>query len=389
MKMTDTKRTIVIICACILFYCALEHLGVVIASVGTICSLIFPFLLGGCIAFIINVPMKQIEDKVLGKMKNEKLRKCKRILAFLITILLLIGILILVMFVVIPELTNTVKNLIHQVPEATQKLMNQLKRALAAYPQVRAYLDTIQIDWAAMIQNVWSSIQTGAWSVISSGIGVVSDAVSAVVSFFVAIVFAVYILFRKESFAEQSKKVLYALFPEKGADKTVYIAKVSHKTFSNFLSGQCLEAFILGMMFFIVMSILRLPYAVLIGVLIAITALIPIVGAFIGCAVGALLIVMVDPVQALIFLIMFLVLQQVEGNLIYPHVVGSSVGLPSIWVLAAVTLGGKIFGILGMLVFIPLCSVLYTLFREFVMKRLSEKKIQSSKWKKKGEINNE
>ena len=178
---------------------------------------------------------------------------------------------------------------------------------------------------------------------IHSGIGVVSGAVSGVTSFFISIVFSIYVLFRKEKLSEQGKQILYAVLSMKSADKVIYVAKLSNTIFSNFLSGQCLEAVILGMMFVVSMAIFRLPYAVLVGVLIAITALIPIVGAFLGCAIGALLIVMVSPMQALIFLIMFFVLQQIEGNLIYPHVVGNSVGLPSIWVLAAVTLGGKLF----------------------------------------------
>ena len=377
---SNMKKIVGIIFAIILFYCALEHLSAVKAGFLYVVSLLSPFLLGSAIAFILNVPMKQIEEKLLGKMKNKRLIKFRRVLACAITILLLVGIIVLAMFVVIPELAVTVKNIVKQVPTATQSMMAKLKEMSASYPQIRAYLDTIEIDWSSLSESVWNFVQDGGWKMIHSGIGVVSNAVSGVASFFIAIVFAVYILFRKERLTEQAKQVVYAILPVKTADKLVYVTKLSDTTFSNFLSGQCLEAVILGMMFFITMSIFRLPYAVLVGVLITITALIPIVGAFLGCAVGVLLIVMVSPMQALIFLIMFFVLQQIEGNLIYPHVVGSSVGLPSIWVLAAVTIGGKLSGVLGMLVFIPLCSVLYALFREFVKRRLKEKNINRSKW---------
>lgn len=159
--------------------------------------------------------------------------------------------------------------------------------------------------------------------------------------------------------------------PERSADRALGVLRLAGRTFSSFLSGQCLEACILGTLFVVAMTICRLPYALLVGVLIALTALIPIVGAFIGCGVGALLIAISDPWKAVGFVVLFLLLQQLEGNLIYPHVVGSSVGLPSIWVLAAVTLGGKLMGIAGMLFFIPLCSVLYALFRDFVKGRLS------------------
>lgn len=379
----NVKKIILILSAVVLLYCGLEHLSAVIAALAYILSLISPFLLGGAIAFVLNVPMRQIEEKLLGKMKNKKLIKFRRVLACIITIILLIGVIVLAMFVVIPELVLTIKNIVRQVPEVTQNTLTNLKQVFSSYPQIKGYLDTIQFDWSSISESLWGFMQSGAWKMINSGIGVVSNAVSGVTSFFIAIVFSVYVLFRKEKLGEQGKQVLYAILPVKSAEKVIHITNLSNTIFSNFLSGQCLEAVILGMMFVVSMAIFRLPYAVLVGVLIAITALIPIVGAFLGCAIGALLIVMVSPMQALIFLIMFFVLQQIEGNLIYPHVVGNSVGLPSIWVLAAVTLGGKLFGVFGMLLFIPLCSVLYTLFREFVKNRLKEKHIARNKWENK------
>ena len=177
------------------------------------------------------------------------------------------------------------------------------------------------------------------------------------------------------------RQVIYGLLPLRQADRTLDVLRLSGRTFSSFLSGQCLEACILGTLFVAAMTIFRMPYALLVGVLIALTALIPIVGAFIGCAVGALLIAIDDPWKALWFIVLFLVLQQIEGNLIYPHVVGSSVGLPSIWVLAAVTLGGKLMGITGMLFFIPLCSVIYALFRSYVKNRLVSKAVPPEKWR--------
>jgi len=204
--------------------------------------------------------------------------------------------------------------------------------------------------------------------------------VSGVSTFVIGLVFSFYILLQKEALARQGRQCLYALLPEAAADETLKVLRLTSKTFSSFLSGQCLEACILGSMFAVSMALFRMPYALLVGVLIALTALIPIVGAFIGCAVGFLLIAITDLWKALAFVVLFLVLQQVEGNLIYPHVVGSSVGLPSIWVLAAVTVGGKLLGILGMLVFIPLCSVLYTLFRRFILNRLDRRRVPAEKW---------
>ena len=217
--------------------------------------------------------------------------------------------------------------------------------------------------------------RNGAGSVLNSTLTAARSIVSGLTTFFISFVFAVYILLQKEKLSVQAKKVLFAFARKGRAEATLEVLALTYNTFSSFLTGQCVEAVILGSMFVVTMTILKLPYALLVGILIAFTALIPIFGAFIGCVVGAFLIFMVDPVKALIFIVMFLVLQQIEGNLIYPHVVGSSVGLPSIWVLAAVTIGGNLLGIVGMLIFIPLVSVVYALFREIVYLKLKQRKI--------------
>ena len=233
----------------------------------------------------------------------------------------------------------------------------------------------MEFNWDSIIQTAIDFLKNGAGSVLTSTFSVARTVINYLVNFFIGFVFACYILLQKEKLSRQIKKVLYAFLPEKAVQKTLDVASLSYRTFSNFVTGQCLEAVILGTMFFVVMSIFQFPYALLIGVVIAFTALIPIFGAFIGCVIGAFLILVVNPMKALMFIILFLVLQQIEGNLIYPHVVGGSVGLPSIWVLLAVTVGGSLMGVLGMLIFIPLFSVLYALFREFVYKRLKERGI--------------
>ena len=203
----------------------------------------------------------------------------------------------------------------------------------------------------------------------SSTFGFITSVISKVTSGFIGFVFAIYVLSQKEKLAGQGKRVLYVLFKENVASKIISVLQRTRDTFASFITGQCIEAVILGTMFFVTLSIIRFNYALLIGVLIAVTALVPIFGAFVGCAVGTFLLLVENPVQALWFLIIFQVLQQIEGNLIYPHVVGGSIGLPSIWVLVAVTVGGNLFGIAGMLFFIPLSSVLYSFFREFVSGR--------------------
>ena len=223
-------------------------------------------------------------------------------------------------------------------------------------------------------------VRNGMGNILNSTVSVASSIVSGIVNFVMSFIFAIYILLQKERLGRQVKQILYALFKEEFVDQVIEIGRLSELTFSRFLSGQCLEAVILGTMFVIAMSIFRFPYALLVGVLIAFTALIPIFGAFIGCFIGAFLILIVDPVKAFWFVVMFIILQQVEGNLIYPHVVGSSVGLPSLWVLVAVTLGGNLMGIPGMLIFIPALSVLYTLGRALVYRRLSLRNISRDKW---------
>ncbi len=237
------------------------------------------------------------------------------------------------------------------------------------YPDVANWLQNIELDWKSIVQMV----QNSAGDVLSSTVTAASSVVGAIVNFFLGIVFAFYVLVQKEKLGRQGRKLLYAFLPEKQAEKVLSVCSLSYKTFASFLSGQCLEAVIVGTLFFISMSIFQFPYALIISVLIAFMAFIPIFGAVIGCVIGAFLILMIDPIRAIWFVVLFLVMQQIEGNLIYPHVVGNSVGLPSIWVLAAVTLGGSLMGFAGMLICIPLCSVVYALASKAVNDRLAKK----------------
>jgi len=266
------------------------------------------------------------------------------------------------------------------LPEAFAATQAWIVSKMGYWDALQGLMEQITIDWDEIIKKISVMLQNMASTMVDSGIGAIGNIVGAVVNFLIGFVFSIYILLSKEKLGSQNKQVLYALLKENQADKILEVCSISYRIFSKFLSGQCLEACILGGMFVVAMTIFKLPYALLIGVLIAFCALIPIVGAFIGCGVGIFLILMVSPVKALVFLVLFLVLQQVEGNLVYPKVVGNSVGLPSIWVLAAVTIGGNLMGVVGMLVFIPLCSVAYTLFRMYVKRRLAEKDVPEEKW---------
>ena len=357
---------------------ALWKFDVVLGVLKTIWDIIFPFVLGGAIAFLTNVPMSFLEKKIFEnvKKKNKIVRKLKRPISLILTIVLVVGVIALVMFGVIPQLTRTMGTLVTSINDFIPQMQSWIGEFFHNNQEIMNLVDQIEFDPDQAIKWGISFLGNGAGNMINTTMSAVGSIVSGVATFFIAFSFACYILFQKEKLHIQIRKVFFAFLPRQKADTFLKVCSLTYRTFANFLAGQCLEAVILGSMFVVTLSILRMPYALLIGILIAFTALIPIFGAFIGCAVGSFLIFMVNPQQAILFVIVFLVLQQIEGNLIYPHVVGESVGLPSIWVLAAVTIGGNLMGIVGMLVFIPLLSVLYTIFREFVYLRLKKQNIK-------------
>ena len=357
---------------------ALWKFDVVLGVLKTIWDIIFPFVLGGAIAFLTNVPMSFLEKKIFEnvKKKNKIVRKLKRPISLILTIVLVVGVIALVMFGVIPQLTRTMGTLVTSINDFIPQMQSWIGEFFHNNQEIMNLVDQIEFDPDQAIKWGISLLGNGAGNMMNTTMSAVGSIVSGVATFFIAFSFACYILFQKEKLHIQIRKVFFAFLPRQKADAFLKVCSLTYRTFANFLAGQCLESVILGSMFVVTLSILRMPYALLIGILIAFTALIPIFGAFIGCAVGSFLIFMVNPQQAILFVIVFLVLQQIEGNLIYPHVVGESVGLPSIWVLAAVTIGGNLMGIVGMLVFIPLLSVLYTIFREFVYLRLKKQNIK-------------
>ncbi len=283
------------------------------------------------------------------------------------------------MFVVIPEVVKTTMTLSESIPAFVEITLTQAVTLFSQYPEIVRYIEEIEIDWAALFQEIIFFFKNGAGSVLNSTVSAALSIANGFADFGIGFIFSIYLLLQKETLVRQGKKLVRAFLQEKKAERLIEIVGRAEKIFSSFLAGQCVEAVILGTLFFITMSVLQMPYALLIGVLIAFTALIPVFGAFIGCAVGIFLMLMVNPVSALEFLAVFLILQQIEGNLIYPHVVGNSVGLPSIWVLAAVTIGGSLMGVVGMLIFIPLCSLLYSLLRDEVNRRTLVKKNKKDK----------
>ena len=368
----NMKNLMILIVFAVLVLVGVQRIENLAAGFVFLMRIVFPFILGGAMAFILNIPMHFLEGRVFAKAKKKKL---VRPVSLVLSILFVVAILQIVLVVVIPEIAATFAGISKNIEAFLPKLEQWLTEAFPDSEQLELWIDSLEFNWDKILQSAVNFLKNGAGNVLSSTVTVAKTVISTLMNFFVGFVFACYILLQKEKLSVQVKKVLYAFLPRHAVEKTLQVAALSYKTFSNFVTGQCLEAVILGTMFFVSMSILRFPYALLVGVLIAFTALIPIFGAFIGCVLGTFLILVSNPVQAIGFVILFFVLQQVEGNLIYPHVVGGSVGLPSIWVLVAVTVGGSLMGVVGMLIFIPLSSVLYALFKGWVHKRLEDRGI--------------
>ncbi len=401
------RKLLILVGFGVLLNFAVQHLDTLDGAFSWVFAIIEPFVLGGVLAFILNVPMRAVErflfppkktsvietvlikegelqdkagevirNSIPGAKKQPPKRprfdidRIRRPVSMIVTLLLVAAVVALVFGIVLPELIRTGTNLITNMPGYFESASVWVNKLLEDNPAILSYINDIiqQINLDEMSSRLMQFLQDS--ELIQNIFGTASSLVGGVVNAFIGLIFSFYILMRKEQLARQCKMILSAFLPRGVVERVVRIARLTSSTFSHFLSGQCTEAVILGFLFFIAMSVFKFPYALLCSVLIGFTALIPIFGAFFGCIVSALLILMVEPQKALWFVIMFLILQQVEGNLIYPHVVGSAVGLPSLWVLVAVTVGGSMFGILGMLFFIPLSSVLYALLRDTVYRRL-------------------
>ena len=320
--------------------------------------------------------MSAVEKRLLAGIKNQRGEKLKRPLSILLALIAVVLVVVLVVMNVIPQITKTMLDLGNKIPKFLVNVQGYLEEMFVSQPQLLAVLnefDPAKIDWKSIVNGTIGFMKSGLSSVLTSTVSVASGIINGVVNIFISLIFSIYILAQKEKLGNQTKRLLHAYLPPKTYGSILKIASLMSRNFGNFITGQCTEAVILGAMFVIAMSIFGFPYAVMVGVLIAFTALIPIVGAFIGCFIGAFLIMVDDPMKAVWFLVLFVVLQQLEGNLIYPHVVGNSVGLPSIWVLAAVTVGGSLMGVGGMLIFIPIISTVYSLVREDVNKKNSLK----------------
>ncbi len=342
-------------------------------------DLFAPFFIGACIAFVFNVPMRAIERQLDGIHKPG----FRRALAIVLTIAALVLVIMFVVELLIPQIQKTTASLATKLPAFVERTSASLMRLMDENPGVRDWIlatfDLQSLDWSTILKDSLSFLGNQASTFMGGAVSVIGTVTNSVVNTVIGIAFSIYCLGRKEILARQGRRILYSIVPEHITDEIIRILRLTNATFSNFISGQCLEACILGCLFAIAMTIFGMPYAPLVSVVIAVTALVPVVGAFVGCTVGAFFILVDNPIQAVTFVVMFLVIQQLENNLIYPRVVGTSIGLPGMWVLVAVTIGGDLMGVGGMLLMIPLTSVFYTLAREFTDKRLQKREIPEEK----------
>lgn len=357
-----------------LLYLCIHYWDAAARVIGLALAASVPLLIGACIAYLVNLPMRWYERHLFGNAKGRAAQAMRRPVCLLLAVVSLLAVLTLVGWLVVPQLVQCVQLLLAKLPTAVQTVTTWLEEHQLMTAEVATWLETL--DWKSKIDQLTRIITTGVGNVMGTVIGAVSSVFSGIVTAFLAIVFALYLLAGKERIAAQFRRVMQRYLSARADARIMHVLTVVDDSFHRYIVGQCTEAVILGALCALGMTVLRIPYATMIGALIAVTALIPIAGAYIGAGVGAFMILTVSPIQALIFIVFLVVLQQIEGNLIYPRVVGSSVGLPGIWVLAAVTVGGGVLGIGGMLLAVPLAAALWRLLREDVIRGARKARMQ-------------
>lgn len=372
------KFVLTIITFTLLLSWVLNHTSSFTGILGNILSLLSPFLIGACLAFVINTILKPLEklwEKVPEKKRTKYFEKAKRPVCLAFSTIIVFGAVFAILFMIIPQLVETISSFASMLPEYIKNLEGLLDKAMKALERYNFVLPSIDLDWSKAGELLNKFLDNYADSFINKTVDITTSIVTVIVNFIIAIFFSLYVLSQKEKIGRHFKRFLYAMRPKRKAEKIIAFIDLTSDTFSKFVTGQLLEAVIIGVLCFIGMLILQIPYPAMISVLIGFTALIPVFGALFGTIVGALLILLVAPIKALWFVIFIIVLQQIETNLIYPKVVGKTVGLPGILVLVSVSIGGSAFGIVGMLFSVPVCTVLYCVYKEFIAKKLKGKDI--------------
>ena len=367
----DIKRLISLLILVFVGYLTITNFNFILSIITSIIDAFAPFLLGAVLAFILNIPMKKLEG-LFDKMQKDKDKKIKtRGISIFLSLILFFIIISFIIIELVPDLISNIELLIKNIPNILSSIEEFALNLVEDYPEVQNKIKDMFLNTA----NVNDILMNILNYLINSSISFVSSFVNSVVTIFTAFVFAVYMLLQKEYLIKGSKTLLKAYLGDKKANKVTEIGKLANDVFSKFVSGQCLESVILGLIFFVILSICGFPYSLLISVLVAITSLIPFFGAFIALVIGAILIATQSFTQAIIFVLIFLVTQQIENNLIYPKVVGKSVGLSPLWTLLAITVGGSIFGIIGMIIGLPIASILYALIKKDVQVRINKRNL--------------
>lgn len=358
--------------ACILIFLAVNNVDVILSVLNKCAQVISPLLIGFIIALILNVPMKYVESHLWTKTNKKFLQKTRRPIAFIISLVIILGIIIGIFCLIIPELIAASKVIVQGAINLLDKLQDTENIKIFGFSLDDLLKNT---NWDNMLSKLQEWLKEKSGTIVDTAFSTAFSVIGGVVDFFIAFVFSIYILFSKETLKKQAKRIINAWIPQKIGNAFLHISSVANKNFRNFISGQTLEAIILGTLCLLGMIILRIPYAPMVSALVCITALVPVVGGLIGAGVGAFMILTVSPMKALIFIVYLIILQQLEGNVIYPKVMGSKVNLPAIWILAAVTVGGAVGGIFGMFLSVPVTSTAYMILKEETVKREVKKEV--------------
>lgn len=357
-----------------------QHFALITKALSIALNALTPLFLGLIIAYIFNIILCWFEKHYFPKTDKGFIHFTRRPVCLVFSFLIAIAVIVLILNIVIPELINAVKLISLEIPPLLNEGRNYIINKLSEYPELQNQateafeeFDFKGLDWADITSKITKFLKSGVLGIISSAVGIVGAITGTVTNIVLAVIFAIYLLLRKDKLLADIGRFQKAFFSDRSNKLMNYVCRTTNETFQNFFVGQFVEAIILGSLCFIGMSILKLPYAGMSGTLVGVTALIPIVGAFLGAGISAFIIFTVNPMQALVFIIFLIVLQQLEGNIIYPKVVGNSIGLPGIWVLAAVTVGGGLCGIIGMMIGVPLAASIYKLIFKYLESK--EKKL--------------
>lgn len=353
-----------------LIYLGVSYLPEILGLGASVWNAASPLIIGCVMAYVLNILLVRLEKIYFPNSQKQFVQKSRRLVCIILSFVILMAILMLVINVVLPEVTSSVTLIMQEIPRVWEECRAWLIVNADYIPVIQQYLEQAEFNWAASLKKAFDAVANSAGDVLNSAVGIATSAFGVVAKVVIGLIFALYLLFGKEKLSAQGLKILRAYLNPGQKDIVLYVLRTIHEAFSNFIVGQCTEAVILGVLCTLGMTILGLPYAVMTGTIIGVSALIPVVGAYIGGALGAFMIFTVDPTQTLVFLVFLVVLQQLEGNIIYPRVVGNSIGLPGLWVLAAVTIGGGVMGVSGMLIGVPLSAALYKLFANHVNRKL-------------------